>query len=261
TDKRKIRQLLTPEVSRLKTDINLLLEDGSRKLKEKFPEKKGILLILDGLDKCPPNVATRLFFDYASQMQELHCVIIYTVPIATLYTQRGIGTAFGNPHIVPMINVYQYDRDTLDLEYNLQGLNSIASMIEKRVNTTAIFDHRDLLLEMAKASGGHVRHMMQMMRDACIHAIGMGRSKIQADNVTYAAKQLQFRFERATPRTHYSELAKIAVQKEITDDAIGQELLFSTAVLEYNGDNRWVYPHPVVRRSELFKRALEYIQS
>ncbi|MGB3491185.1 MAG: hypothetical protein WBA57_00550, partial [Elainellaceae cyanobacterium] len=41
TDKRKIRQLLTPEVSRLKTDINLLLEDGSRKLKEKFPEKKG----------------------------------------------------------------------------------------------------------------------------------------------------------------------------------------------------------------------------
>ena len=46
TDKRRIRQLLTPEVSRLKTDINLLLADGSKKVREKFPEKKGILLIL-----------------------------------------------------------------------------------------------------------------------------------------------------------------------------------------------------------------------
>lgn len=261
TDKRKIRQMLTPEVSRLKTDINLLLEDGSRKLRKTFPEKKGILLILDGLDKCPPNVATRLFFDYALQLQELHCVIIYTVPIAMLYTQRGIGTAFGNPHMIPMINVYHYEPDTLDLEYDDHGLNAIASMVDKRVDSTTIFEQRELLLEMAKASGGHVRHMMQMMRDACIHALGLGRSSIQADNVLYAAKQLQFRFERATPRTHYPELARIAMQKELTDDETGRELLFSTAVLEYNGNNRWVYPHPVVRQSELFKRALANLQS
>lgn len=261
TDKKKIRQVITPEVSRLKTDINLLLEDGSRTLRKRFPEKKGILLILDGLDKCPPNVATRLFFDYALQLQELHCVIIYTVPIATLYTQRGIGTAFGNPHIIPMINVYRVDPETSEPAYDESGLNALASMIEKRVDSEAVFETREQLLDMAKASGGHVRHMMQLMRDACIHAIGLGRSKIQADNVTYAVKQLQFRFERATPRTHYPELARIARQKEITDDTVGRELLFSTAVLEYNGDNRWVYPHPVVRQSELFKRALADIQS
>lgn len=259
-DKRRIRQVLTPEVSRLKADINLLLADGSKKLRAKFPEKKGILLILDGLDKCPPNVATRLFFDYALQMQELHCMILYTVPISTLYSQRGISTAFGNPHIVPMVNVYQYDRDQLELDYNLEGLNAVASMIEKRVDTSAVFETREVLLEMAKASGGHVRHMMQMMRDATIHALGLGRTRIQTDNVTYAAKQLQFRFERSTPRTHYTELARVAHKKEITDDEIGKELLFSTAVLEYNGDNRWIYPHPVVRRSDLFRQALADLQ-
>ena len=187
-------------------------------------------------------------------------MIIYTVPIAILYTQRGIGTAFGNPHIVPMVNVYRYERDRLELEYNLEGLNSIASMIEKRVETDAVFETRELLLEMAKASGGHVRHMMQMMRDASIHALGLGRNKIKADNVAYAAKQLRFRFERSTPRTHYPELARIAQQKELTDDVVGKELLFSTAVLEYNRDNRWIYPHPAVRRSELFKQAIADLQ-
>lgn len=179
TDKRRIRQVLTPEVSRLRADINLLLADGSKKLRAKFPKKKGLLLILDGLDKCPPNVATRLFFDYALQMQELHCMVLYTVPISTLYAQRGISSAFGNPHIVPMVNVYQYDRHSLELAYNPDGLNAMASMIEKRVDATAVFESRELLLDMAKSSGGHVRHMMQMMRDASIHALGLGRTKFR----------------------------------------------------------------------------------
>ncbi|WP_017297938.1 P-loop NTPase fold protein [Nodosilinea nodulosa] len=61
TDKTTIRQTLAREVSRLKTDINLLLRDGAQKVQQHFPGKKGFLLILDDLDKCPPDVATRLF--------------------------------------------------------------------------------------------------------------------------------------------------------------------------------------------------------
>ena len=87
-DKVTIRQTLAREVSRLKTDINLLLRDGAQKIRAKFPDKKGFLLILDGLDKCPSDVATRLFVDYAAQMRELSCTLIYTVPIATLYSSR-----------------------------------------------------------------------------------------------------------------------------------------------------------------------------
>ena len=140
-------------------------------------------------------MAKRLFFDYAAQLQELHCVILYTVPITTLYA-GGVGAAFGNPHIIPMINVYRYEPEKLELKHNLEGLNAIAAMVEKRVNSSAVFEQRDLLLKVAQASGGHVRHMMQMVRDAAIHALGLGYSKIKADNVVYAAKQLQFRFAR-----------------------------------------------------------------
>ncbi|MEL6225244.1 MAG: P-loop NTPase fold protein [Cyanobacteria bacterium J06627_8] len=262
TEKQKIRQLLIPQVSRLITDINALLTDGHRKIRQAFPEKKGLLIILDGLDKCPPNVAQRLFFDYAAQLLVLHpATIIYTVPIAALYTQRGISPAFEIQHTIPMIDVYRKVPDKIELDYDQEGLHAIASMVEKRVDSRAIFETQDQLLNIAKASGGHVRHMMQMVRTACIQAIGMGHFKLQAEHVAYAAKQLQFQFERATPRTHYPELARIAMQKEITDDEIGRELLFSTAVLEYNGDSRWVYPHPVVRQSELFKRALADLQS
>ena len=91
------------------TSAILLLADGLKKLLRN-PNCKGFLIILDNLDRCPPEVAKKLFIDYAAQLQELHCSIIYTVPISILYTAPGLNTCFGDPHIVPMVNIYQIDR-------------------------------------------------------------------------------------------------------------------------------------------------------
>jgi energy-coupling factor transporter ATP-binding protein EcfA2 len=259
--KTTIRQTLEKDISRLQTDINLLLSDATKKLIGKYPKKKGFLLVLDGLDKCPPSVSTKLFFEYAAQMQGLNCTIIYTIPISALYSPRGVGGTFNNPHIVPMVNVYQFERKRLELIYEPNGLEAIASLIEKRVSIHDVFESRDWLLKLAESSSGHLRHLMQLMRDTCNHAIGKGYSKIKEENTSYAIKQLQFRFERAILREYYPELAQIAITKETTDDRVGQELLFSTAALEYNGNRRWVYPHSVIRQSEIFLRAVENAQS
>ncbi|MEH2337162.1 hypothetical protein [Nostoc sp.] len=83
SDKQKttIRQTLEKDLSRLKADINLLLGDAYVKLRKKFPQYKGLLIIFDNMDRVPPMVAEHLFFDYAPQLQELDCTIIYTAPI------------------------------------------------------------------------------------------------------------------------------------------------------------------------------------
>ncbi|MGF1514185.1 MAG: ATP-binding protein [Elainellaceae cyanobacterium] len=258
-DKVTIRQTLAREVSRLKTDINLLLRNGSQKVCQQFPEKKGFLLILDGIDKCPPDVATRLFVDYAAQMRELHCTIIYTVPIAVLYSSRKLGSIFENPHIVPMINIYQFDRDNPDLTHNAAGLQQMADLIARRVEVDQVLSDPELLLTLAKASGGHLRQMMRMARQAFLTALGRGRSTLEADDVAYAINQEQQSFERVIRADAYGELAQVALKKELTDEAIGQSLLFNTAIFEYNGGTRWVYPNPVVRQSEPFKRALSQL--
>lgn len=259
-EKRTIREVLRQDVSRLKTDINLLLTDGLKKLQAKFPEKKGFLVIIDGLDKCPRNVAERLFFDYAPQLQDLSCVIIYTVPIGSLYTPRGIGKSFEDPTIVPMVKIYQYERDRLELEPLQDGLESMADLILKRVEVEQIFSSPDdQLLDICKASGGHPRFLMQIMRTACLTGNGRGHAKLTDEDITYAINQLQFRFERELVLISraYAVLAEIARTKELTKDDVLSELLFSTAVLEYNGNQRWAYPNPVVRRSELFQQAVK----
>ncbi|HEY9625833.1 MAG TPA: P-loop NTPase fold protein [Coleofasciculaceae cyanobacterium] len=262
-DKRTIREVLRQDVSRLKTDINLLLTDGLKKLQAKFPEKKGFLVIIDGLDKCPRDVAERLFFDYAPQLQDLACVIIYTVPIGSLYTPRGIGKSFEDATIVPMVKIYQYERDRLELDHLKDGLQSMADLIIKRVEAKQIFSSSAQLLEICKASGGHPRFLMQIMRTACLTGNGRGHTKLMDEDITYAINQLQFRFERELVLISraYAVLAEIARTKELTKDDVLSELLFSTAVLEYNGNQRWAYPNPVVRRSDLFQQAVKENQS
>ncbi|MCC3492192.1 MAG: AAA family ATPase [Microcoleus sp. PH2017_25_DOB_D_A] len=254
--KKTIRQTLEKDISRLKADINLLLNDAVKKLRKKFPRYKGFLIIFDNLDRVPPEVANHLFFDYAAQLQQLDCTIVYTVPLSVLSSTKNLNNNFGNPHIVPMVNIYEFNRDDCDLNYNQTGLDTIASLIERRVEVDKIFESREQLLELAKASGGHVRQLMQMMQTACLTASTNEHDKINAEDVIYAIKQEQFNFERFIPQSHYPVLAEVCLTKNITKDDVGQLMLFNTSVLEYNGKNRWNYPNPVVKQSEEFKKAL-----
>jgi energy-coupling factor transporter ATP-binding protein EcfA2 len=260
-DKRKtvIRQTLQRDISRLKADINLLLRDGYQKIKDKYP--KGFLVIFDDLDRVPPKVGEHLFFDYAAQLQELDCTLIYTVPISVLCSEKNIGNTFGDPHIMPMVNIYNLVRPNCDLEYNQAGLDAVASVVEGRVNVEAVFESREQLLELAKASGGHVRQLMQMMRSACQTAATRQHAKILAEDVVYAINQQQFGFERFIPEDHYPLLAQICLSKNVMKDEVGQKMLFNTSVLEYNGMDRWNYPNPVVKRSAFFKQALKDVRS
>lgn len=256
-DKQKtlIRQTLQRDISRLKADVNALLLDAHRKVQSLYP--KGFLVIFDNLDRVPPRVGDHLFFDYAAQLQDLNCTLIYTVPISVLCSAKNIINTFGEPHIVSMVNVYQLDRDRCDLGYADAGLKQVATIIERRIDTDLLFESYEQVLDLAKASGGHVRQLMQMVRNACQTASTRRHAKIQAEDVDYAVKQQQFNFERFVPDHHYPLLAQVCLTKNITKDEAGQLMLFNTSVLEYNGLDRWNYPNPVILQSQLFQAALQ----
>ena len=258
--KKVVRQTLLKDVSRLKSYTNLLLDDGLKKWQKKFPKCKGFLLVFDNLDRCPVNIANHLFFDYAAQLKELHCTIVYTVPISVVYSPKNVNNAFANYHIIPMINIYDYDPQNpsqKEPEFSLKGLNAVISLIEKRIDVDAIFESRQGLLELAKYSGGHVRQMMQLVRVAIENARARRLTKVADEDITYAINYEQFNFERVIPDEHYPVLVKVYLGKNAPRNEIGQLMLSNISILEYNGLHRWNYLNPVVIRSRVFKRALE----
>ena len=261
SQKTTIRETLKKEFTRMKGDINLLLGDGLKKLRKKSPDYKGFLVIVDNLDRCPSEVSKKLFFDYAAQLTSLHCSMIYTVPISALYSSRGLSNSFDDPHIVPMVNIYELDRAKYPLEFNQKSLEAVAKIIEKRVDVDVVFGSRHELMELVKASGGHIRQLMQLMQRACLTASGREHDKILADDVEYAIKQLQFSLERSlSNKKYFTELAYIALNKDFSDEEdVKVQMLYSTAVLEYNGSDRWTYPNPLLMRSNAFTKAISIL--
>ncbi len=260
-DKTTIRRAVEKDLSILITNLNLLLRDAEEKLIDKYPNYKGILIVFDNLDRCPPQVADKLFFDYAAQLQAVDCTIVYTVPIASLYSSKGIAKTFDKPYIVSMVNIYQYEKDKPDLlAYQPSGLDSLVALLDKRIDIDRVFENRDILLEIVRASGGHVRDLMRMVKQACLTAIGSKHPKVQAADALSAINETQFSFEREIPDTHYPIIAETFVQKRAPSNEIGQDCLFYTYVLEYNGDRRWNYPHPTVIKIDAFQTALKHLQ-
>ncbi|MDZ8188968.1 MAG: ATP-binding protein [Nostoc sp. ChiSLP02] len=253
--RKTVRQNLQKDIGRLQADINLLLGDAFVKLKSKY--KKGFLVIFDNLDRVPPNVAKHLFCDYAAQLQSLHCTIIYTAPISIVYSENNLSNSFNAPNIVPMVNIYEFEKDKTDLAHNKDGITAIVSVIEQRVEVEAVFESRQLLLDLAKISGGHIRQLMQIASQAFITAATRGHDKVTAEDITYAIKQEQFNFERSISTEHYSALAAVCINKDVSKDEIGRLMLFSLWVFEYNGRNRWNYVNPVVREINAFQEALK----
>jgi hypothetical protein len=139
-----------------------------------------------------------------------------------------------------MVNIYEVSRSECDLNYNQQRVDGVTSWSEQRLDVTAIFADRQQLLDLVIGSGGHVGQLMQVSRSACRTAITRKHSKILAKNVTYALKQQQFNFEKSTPEPEYNtKLPEVGIEKEITKDERGENLLFNLSVLEYNGNSRW----------------------
>jgi hypothetical protein len=177
-----------------------------------------------------------------------------------LYSSRGIAKTFAKPYTVSMVNIYEYaDRPDL-LNYIDVGLDSLVELLNKRIDVNQVFADRQILLDIIRASGGHVRDLMQMVRQACLTAIGRKHTQVQADDALYAINQAQFSFEREIPDTHYPIIAETFLKKRVPSNALGQDCLFYTYVLEYNGDRRWNYPHPTVIKINAFQSALAQLQ-
>jgi len=258
--KTKIRQTLQQDIGRLKSDINLLLKDGFEKLTANDTSRyqKGFLVIFDNLDRVEPEVGNRLFFDYAAQLQELDCTLIYTVPISIACSHKNLNHAFGKPNIVPMVNIYRFDEDSHDLELDKQAARRFAQIVAQRIEIDIVFESQPLLGQLVLASGGHARQLMMMTATACLTAATRGHAKVLQEDVVYAIKQEQFNFERIIPDEHYPLMVEVCRTKRIKLDAIGQLMLFNISVLEYeSSDRRWNYINPVIKQSDAFKQALK----
>ena len=258
--------------------LNQFIEAVKKSLPNNY---KDLVLIVDNLDRIverqkaenQPTNYDEIFIKRHEQMRGLKCHVIYTVPIAMVYSERctQLQNNFDETDVLPMIMVS--DRHNRP---NEKGLQKFREIIAKRIAQvkldsdtqigknlaqnleTQVLDSPETLQILCLMSGGHVRLLMQMMQKALDWTDDLPISQRSIRIAIEEAKD----FYRNTIFEHQWELLrKVAHSKTIPNEENHKEyprLLASRCILEYRYYdenyklNRWHDVHPLVKDLDKF---------
>lgn len=235
--KKTIRQKIEPKAGQLLTLMNGMISRINSHL-----QNKGLVIIVEDLDKISLDTAEILFIKYRKIWLELHVRMILTFPIFMAYNSQYnmINEDVDLSCMLSLIKVRTPDKSV----YN-KGIETLTQIVEKRAELN-LFD-KNALDFMIEKSGGAIRDLFEMIRNASFEAMLHGGQKITMEESVHVYSQLKSRYERLIrDDKEVEKLVQIYNDPQLltTDDTMMQLLLKGLA-LEYNGE-RWCGVHPTV---------------
>lgn len=175
----RLNQYIGPQKNRLVDIINdELLKPAIAQLKQRG--KQGLVVIVDNLDRIDNRAKafgrpqqSYLFVDQSECLQNLHCHMVYTMPLALKFsndygqlTQRFTE----DPKVLPMVPIQLQDGSQCD-----EGMTLLRHMVmarafpdvseaERLEAIAQIFDHPSSLDHLCRMSGGHARDLLRILQ-------------------------------------------------------------------------------------------------
>lgn len=235
--KKSIRQKIEPKISHLIMLMNQMIKRINDHL-----ENKGLLLMVEDLDKISIETAETIFIKYRKIWLDLNVRMILTFPIFMAYNSQYnmINEDIDLSCMLSLIKVKNQNKEDYDI-----GIDTLKKIVEKRADIT-LFEN-DALEFMIKKSGGAIRDLFEMIRNASFEVLLHGGRKITQTEAIRAYTQLKSRNERLIRNDDEVEkLVQVYHDPQLlTTDDIMMTLLLKGLVLEYNGE-RWCGIHPTV---------------
>jgi len=257
-----IRKALEPNVSTLIQATNELLDEAVTLLKSKG--YRDLVLIVDSLDRIVLrdipnsqfNTHEQLFINRGTQLAEIRCHVVYTVPISMIFSPKAtaLTTIFSKaPFTLPMVKVLSRERQD-----NPAGLKAMGDIIRARLSAAEVveadaFDSPETLAELCRISGGHTRNLLILLRSACDYLDAL---PITQGVLKEAIQGMRTDFERALNRSSFfNTLRFIDRTQHLPGTEDEQILLYNLSILEYiNGESCYVV-NPLVRTMSKFQEA------
>ena len=249
--KQTLKETVEPKLSELILNCNLLINEI--KLQVEIIDKKGLIIIVEDMDKLDLARGEDIFYTHSAQLTQLNCHTIYTFPIALKYYIRftAIKNNYNDSFDLPMIKVKNKDDSPFQ-----QGREAMKKIMEKRMDLSLFADQR-IIYKMIDTSGGCLFDLFRLIKDAADNALDFEREKITEDdfNVAYLGLKSDYEVtisenekEHITVDDYYNALVECAKDKNKKPRQTKEllDLRTNLTVLGYNGEN-WSDVHPVVR--------------
>jgi energy-coupling factor transporter ATP-binding protein EcfA2 len=275
--RQKLRNELDAHTPSLVEALNTFIRDAKGKLPEFFDD---IVVIVDNLDRITyikrdeshGSNYDDIFIERVEQLKSLDCHVIYTIPIAMVYSTKAtiLEDSYNKPQVLPMIMV----RDAQKGHPYEAGLEKMKEIIKKRIEQikvdgdrgkalagtldSEVFENVETLNQLCLMSGGHSRNLMQYIQKAIEKT---ERLPIRALAVRRAISETRDTYRNAIEPHQWEILALVAKSKRKPNDDKHSLLLLNRSILEYcyfddEGEIcRWYDIHPVIYGIQEFKEA------
>ncbi|MDZ8184548.1 MAG: AAA family ATPase [Nostoc sp. ChiSLP02] len=264
TQRQKIRERVNPHTITLIAALNEFIQDAKKHLPSGYSQ---LVLIADNLDRIVPipqedgrSNHDQIFIDRSEQLQALDCHLLYTVPISLLYSNRAADLAniYGNTQVLPMIMV-----QTPENQPYQRGINKVIEILQKRLSlidsslsVVDMFEQREALERLCLMSGGHVRNLLLLMKEAIKYTNSL---PIPNRALQRSMSELRNTYRNTVFANEWEALATVYHSKEIENDPLYRGLLFNRCILEYrylNGEGEsqvWYDIHPLIKGIKEFQ--------
>lgn len=235
--KRTIRTRIEPKVGYLIQVLNQVIAKINDKL-----SNRGLIFIIEDLDKISMEIANELFIRNRKTILSIKTRMILTFPIYMAYNLQ-YNMIKEEVDMCQMLSIIKVkDQERHDFE---EGIEKLKEIVYKRAEDS-LFDEEALLFVIQK-SGGAIRDLFQMIRDAAYEALVAEHSRIEMQDVCTAYIKLKSEYERLIrDEKDVDKLVRIYEEpKPLTTDETVMSLLLRGLILEYNGE-RWCGVHPTI---------------
>ena len=267
----RLREYLEPRTAQLIDVINQeLLQPAIENLK--VEGKKGLVVIVDNLDRVDisPKPWGRpqpeyLFVDRGEQLRKLKCHLIYTIPLALIFSNElaTLIQRFGvQPKVLPMVPVQHRDgsecKEGMDLLQQMVLARAFPDLkAEQRIDKIEeVFDSPETLDRLCHISGGHVRNLLGILNQSIIKQKKLPlESQILEDVIR---EQKNSRVAAIKTDDEWELLEKIAREKKVIENNQCRMLLRSMFVYEYRDfEGSWFDVNPLFVEKTEFKLRVE----
>jgi len=263
----QLRQHLEPRTQGILNAINEeILERAIAELKSRG--KKGLVVIIDNLDRVDPSIKHTersqpeyLFIDRGAQLRRLSCHVVYTLPLALMFSNEydalknrlGGGVA---PKVLPMVPVKL--RDGRDSPKGMALLRQLVlarafPAVEPQARLDLIpevFEDPETLDRMCRVSGGHVRNLLGLLY-SCLQQEDPPFSRRCLEGVI---KNSRDDLALGVDEQEWELLFQVVQQQLVRGERECQILLRSGFVYEYQDEEgRWFGINPALAETTRFR--------
>ena len=281
--RREFRQIINANTLLLVDALNDFIMEAKKSLPT---DNRGIVLIADNLDRIvetkeegKPSNYDEIYLNRSEIFRGLACHVIYTVPIAMIYSGQAaqLENNYDTPNVLPMVMVR--NEDGSDNQAGLDKLKELicrrVSLIDQRLVQTlegqvsgldfpAVFDSPETLRLLCSMSGGHVRNLMQLIQKAIDWTDEL---PITGKAARRSVEEIRETYRKTVQEDQWEVLARSCHRRSMDNDGAHLRLLLNRCLLEYRYYDEndtlqtWYNVHPLIEGIPRFQTALKKIQS